>query len=177
MLDLLKLLAFQVGSQVSLNELSTQLGADIKTVQRYLDLLEKAFVIVRLGGLSRNMRQEIKNKYKYYFLDNGIRNAVIAQFNGLDLRNDVGALWENFVVMERLKFRTYGPLYANMYFWRTYDQQEIDLVEERGGNFYGYEFKWSQNKPTAAPPSWTKAYPGAGYAVVTPANYADFVLS
>ena len=176
LLDLLKLLAFQVGSQVSLNELATQLGVDVKTVGRYLDLLEKAFVIVRLGGLSRNLRQEIKNKYKYYFLDTGIRNAVIAQFNPLDLRNDVGALWENFMVMERLKFRTYAPMFANMYFWRTYDQQEIDLVEERGGNLYGFEFKWSRNIPTNPPSNWIRAYPNAKYAVITPANFADFVL-
>ena len=176
LLDLLKLLAFQVGSEVSLNELGRQLGVDTKTVQRYLDLLEKAFVIVRLGGLSRNLRQEIRNKNKYYFLDTGIRNAVIAQFNSLDLRNDVGALWENFMIMERLKFRTYAPLHANMYFWRTYDQQEIDLVEERGGNFHGYEFKWSQKKATLPPASWTSAYPEAEYSVITQANYGEFVI-
>jgi predicted AAA+ superfamily ATPase len=175
LLDLLKLLAFQVGSQVSLNELATQLSVDVKTVDRYLDLLEKAFVIMRLGGLSRNLRQEIRNKYKYYFLDNGIRNAVIAQFNPLDLRNDVGALWENFMVMERLKFRSYAPLYANAYFWRTYDGQEIDLVEERGGNLYGYEFKWSRSTTTARPSNWQSAYPQAAYTVITPANYSDFV--
>jgi len=110
LLDLLKLLAFQIGSEVSLNELATQLGADVKTVQRYLDLLEKAFVILRLGGFSRNLRQEVVSKSKYYFLDNGIRNAVIAQFNSLDLRNDIGALWENFMIMERLKYRTYHSL-------------------------------------------------------------------
>jgi len=176
LLDLLKLLAFQVGSEVSLNELGTQLGVDTKTVQRYLDLLEKAFVILRLGGLSRNLRQEVKNKSKYYFMDTGIRNAVIAQFNSLDMRNDVGALWENFMVMERLKFRTYTPLYANMYFWRTYDQQQIDLVEERGGKLYGYELKWSQKKPASRPSNWTGAYPDAEYSVITPANYGDFVL-
>ena len=176
LLDLLKLLAFQVGSEVSLNELGTQLGVDTKTIQRYLDLLEKAFVILRLGGLSRNLRQEIKNKYKYYFLDNGIRNAIIAQFNQLDQRNDVGALWENFMLMERLKFRTYTPLLANSYFWRTYDQQEIDLVEERNGKFHGYEFKWSLNKPVPPPSNWTSAYPDAEYLVITPTNYTGFVL-
>lgn len=177
LLDLLKLLAFQLGGEVSLNELGTQLGVDTKTVQRYLDLLEKAFVIVRLGGLSRNLRQEIRNKNKFYFLDNGIRNAVIAQFNNLDMRNDVGALWENFLFLERLKFRSYAPLYANMYFWRTYNQQEIDLVEERGGNYYGYEFKWSHKASALTPPSnWVKAYPDAGYEVVTPANYGNFIF-
>jgi uncharacterized protein len=174
--DLLKLLAFQVGNGVSLNELGTQLGVDTKTIQRYLDLLEKAFVILRVGGLSRNLRQEVKNKCKYYFLDTGIRNAIIAQFNSLDMRNDVGALWENFMVIERLKFRAYAPLHANMYFWRTYDRQEIDLVEERGGSFHGYEFKWSPARSTAPPPRWRAAYPGASYSVITPANYADFIL-
>jgi predicted AAA+ superfamily ATPase len=159
-----------------LNELATQLGVDTKTVQRYLDLLEKAFVIIRLGGLSRNLRQEIRNKYKYYFMDIGIRNAVIAQFNSLDMRNDIGALWENFMVVERLKFRAYNPLYANMYFWRTYDQQEIDLVEERGGNLYGYEFKWSLNKRITSPVNWANAYPDASFLVVTPENYQDLIL-
>jgi predicted AAA+ superfamily ATPase len=177
LLDLLKLMAFQMGSEVSLNEMGTQLGVDTKTVQRYLNLLEKAFVIVRLGGLSRNLRQEVRKKYKYFFLDTGIRNAIIAQFNSLDLRNDVRALWENFMIMERLKYRTYAPLYANMYFWRTYDQQEIDLVEERDGNFHAYDFKWSQNKPALPPANWTTAYPDAEYSVITPANFGDFALS
>jgi predicted AAA+ superfamily ATPase len=176
LLDMLKLLALKVGSEVSLNELGTQLGVDTKTIQRYLDLLEKAFVIIRLGGLSRNLRQEVKNKSKYYFLDTGIRNAIIAQFNSLDLRNDVDALWENFMIMERLKFRTYAPLYANMYYWRTYDQQEIDLVEERGGNFHGYEFKWSKNKRALPPSKWKTTYPDAEYSVITPTNFGDFVL-
>jgi predicted AAA+ superfamily ATPase len=177
LLDLLKMLAFQVGNEVSMNELSTQLGVDTKTVQRYLDLLEKAFVIVRLGGLSRNLRQEVRNKSKYYFIDNGIRNAIIAQFNALDMRNDVGTLWENFMLVERLKYRTYMPLYANMYFWRTYSQQEIDLVEEHGGKFHGYEFKWSQKKPSSPPSNWVSAYPDAEYKVITPTNYSGFVLS
>ena len=176
LIDLLKLLAFQVGSEVSSNELGTQLGLDTKKIQRYLDLLEKAFVIMRLGGLSRNLRQEIRSKSKYYFLDTGIRNAVIAQFNSLDMRNDVGALWENFMFIERLKYRTYASFYANMYFWRTYDQQEIDLVEEYGGNFYGYEFKWSQKKPTSPPANWTRTYPNAEYTIITPENSTKFVF-
>ena len=175
LLDLLKLLAFQVGSEVSVNELATQLGADVKTIQRYLDLLEKAFVIVRLGGFSRNLRQEVVNKSKYYFIDNGIRNAVIAQFNGLDQRNDIGALWENFMFVERLKYRAYSSLYANMYFWRTYDRQEIDLVEEHGGKLYGYEFKWSDNKTIPAPKIWMGTYPEASFKVINPGNYQDFV--
>jgi uncharacterized protein len=176
LLDLLKLLAFQVGSQVSFNEMASQLGVDVKTVQRYLDLLEKAFVILRLGGFSRNLRNEVTTKSKYYFLDNGIRNALIAQFNVLDQRNDIGQLWENFVMVERLKRRNYYPLYANMYFWRTYDQREIDLVEEREGRLFGYECKWSNKKPAIAPKGWLSTYPEAEFTVVHPDNFLDFVL-
>jgi hypothetical protein len=177
LLDLLKLLAFQIGSEVSLNELATQLGVEVRTVQRYLDLLEKAFVIIRISGFSRNLRQEITSKAKYYFLDVGIRNALIAQFNGPDQRNDLGQLWENFMVIERLKFRTYAGIPANMYFWRTYDQQEIDLVEERDGMLFGYECKWSFKKALAPPRSWVETYSEAEFRVVHPQNYQDFVLA
>ncbi|MDD5368410.1 MAG: ATP-binding protein [Anaerolineaceae bacterium] len=176
LLDLLKLLAFQIGSEVAINELATQLGIDVKTVKRYLDLLEKAFVIYRMNGFSRNLRREVTNKSKYYFLDNGIRNALIAQFNSLDQRNDHGALWENFMITERLKYRTYYPLYANMYFWRTYQQQEIDLIEERGGKLFGYEFKWSQNKAIRPPSSWVENYKNSEFTLIHPDNYLDFVL-
>ena len=176
LLDLLKLLAFQIGSEVSLNELATQLGVEVRTVQRYLDLLEKAFVIIRLGGFSRNLRQEISSKAKYYFLDTGIRNALIAQFNSPDQRNDLGQLWENFFVVERLKYRTYTGIPANMYFWRTYDQQEIDLVEERDGQLFGYECKWSLKKAVSAPRSWVEAYKEAQFEVVHTKNYLNFVL-
>jgi len=176
LLSLLQLLAFQVGSEVSLNELAGQLGVDTKTVQRYLDLLEKAFVIARVGGFSRNLRSEITRKAKYYFFDTGIRNALIAQFNPLDRRNDVGQLWENWIFIERMKRRVYAPLYANVYFWRTYDQQEIDLVEEREGQLFGYECKWSLRKPVAPPKNWLGAYPNARFAVITPDNYLDFIL-
>lgn len=175
LLDLLKLLAFQVGSEVSMTELATQLGVDVKTTQRYLDLLEKSFVIIRLSGFSRNLRQEITSKSKYYFLDNGIRNAVIAQFNDLEKRNDLGALWENFIFTERLKYIEYKQLYGNMYFWRTYNQQELDLVEERDGQLFGYEFKWAK-KSAAAPALWTSSYPDAGYEVVHSDNYFGFIL-
>jgi predicted AAA+ superfamily ATPase len=176
LLDLLKLLAFQIGSEVALAELATQLAVDVKTIKRYLDLLEKAFVICRLNGFSRNLRQEVTNKAKYYFVDNGIRNALIAQFNGLDQRNDHGALWENFMIVERIKYRAYHPLYANMYFWRTYEQQEIDLIEEHDGKLFGYEFKWSQNKVIRPPSSWTETYKNAEFKVIHPDNYLDFVL-
>ena len=177
LLDLLKLLSFQIGSEVSLTEIGTQLGVDYKTVQRYLDLLEKAFVIVRLGGFSRNLRNEVTNKSKYYFMDNGIRNSLIAQFNSVDKRNDIGQLWESFIFIERLKYRTYQSIYANMYFWRTYDQQEIDLVEERDGNLFGYETKWTVGKTVNAPKIWMGAYPNARFEVISPANYQDFVLA
>jgi predicted AAA+ superfamily ATPase len=172
---LLKLLAFQVGSEVSHTELAGQLGIDVKTVLRYLDLLEKAFVIIRLGAFSRNLRQEISNRAKYYFFDNGIRNALIAQFNDLDQRSDVGQLWENFVLIERMKRRAYAAIYANAYFWRTYDQQEIDLVEEREGRLFGYECKWSARKAPSAPKSWLSVYPDAAFEVITPENYLDFL--
>ena len=176
LVDLLRLLAFQIGNEVSLSELATQIGMDVKTAQRYLDLLEKAFVIIRVGGFSRNLRKEVTSKAKYYFYDNGIRNALIAQFNPLEQRNDVGQLWENFVFVERLKRRTYAPLYANVYFWRTYDQQEIDIVEEREGKLFGYECKWSFTKRIAPPKSWSAAYPDAAFSVITSDNYGDFVL-
>ena len=174
--DLLRLLAFQIGNEVSYNELATNLGVNVRTVQHYLDLLEKSFVIYRLGGFSRNLRKEVTQKSKYYFFDNGIRNAVIAQFNRLEQRDDVGALWENFMVMERIKYLTYSANVANLYFWRTYSQQEIDFVEERGKQLDGYEFKWSPKKHTKAPSEWGNAYSQASYTVITPDNYQEFVL-
>ncbi len=174
--DLLKLLAFQVGSEVSHNELSRSLGVDVKTVQRYIDLLEKSFVLYRLGGFSRNLRKEVTQKAKYFFLDNGIRNAIIAQFNRLDQRDDVGQLWENFMTIERIKYLTYASEVANFYFWRTYSQQEIDLVEERGKQLDGYEFKLSPKRAVKAPQEWTNNYPGASFTVVTPENYQKIVL-
>lgn len=177
LLDLLKLLAFQVGSEVSLSEIGTKIGVDYKTVQRYLDLLEKAFVIIRLGGFSRNLRNEITNKSKYYFMDNGIRNSLIAQFNGLSQRNDIGQLWENFIFIERLKHRTYQSMYANIYFWRTYNQQEIDLVEDRDGKLHGYEMKWSAPKTLHAPQQWAEAYKNSSYEIISPETYQKFILS
>jgi hypothetical protein len=175
LLSLLQLVAFQVGSEVSLHELATRAGADVKTVRRYLDLLEKAFVLVRLGGFSRNLREEVTAKAKYYFYDNGIRNAIIAQFNPLGQRDDVGKLWENMAFIERLKHRAYASTHANAYFWRTYTQQEIDLVEEREGKLFGYEFKWRAPARAAAPKAWRAAYPQAEFEVITPQNYLDWV--
>jgi predicted AAA+ superfamily ATPase len=145
------LLAFQIGSEVSLNKLATQIGVDVKTIQRHMDLLEKTFVIIRLGGFRCDLRQEITSQAKYYFFDNGIRNALIAQFNRLDQRNDAGLLWQNFCMIEHIKQRSYIPINGNAFFWRTYAGQEIDLVEEREGRLFGYELKWSENKPIYPP--------------------------
>lgn len=176
LVDLLRLLAFQVGSEVSLNELSRQLSVDVKTLHRYLDLLEKAFVLFRLVGFSCNLRNEVTSKAKYYFFDNGIRNALIAQFNRLDQRNDIGALWENFMMIERLKAREYQSILANVYFWRTYDQQEIDLIEEREGKLFGVEFKWSAKKSVSPPKAWLEAYPNSEFTIIHSENYLEFVL-
>lgn len=175
LLDLLRLLAFQIGKEVSLSELASQLGIDFKTVARYLDLFEKAFVVYNLRGFSRNLRKEITKKSKYFFYDNGIRNAVIANFNSVELRNDIGQLWENFIVMERLKTQNYKKIYANNYFWRTWEQQEIDFVEERGGGLYGYELKW-QAKNIKKPKDWFANYPEAKLEVINKDNYLDFLL-
>lgn len=174
LLDLLRLLAFQIGSEVSLNELSNHLNIDGKTVARYLDLFEKAFIIFNIRAFSRNLRKEISKKSKYYFYDNGIRNALISNFNSLDLRNDVGALWENFLFIERLKKRTYQFIGANMYFWRTWDKKEIDLVEEREGRLFGYEFKW-RKKNIKAPKDWLKKYPESSFEVISKDNYLPFI--
>jgi predicted AAA+ superfamily ATPase len=174
LLDLLRLLAFQVGSEVSLTELARQIGIDYKTVARYLDLFEKSFVIYNLRGFSRNLRKEITKKSKYYFYDNGVRNAVISNFNKLELRNDTGMLWENFLFIERLKKRTYQSIYANNYFWRTWDQKEIDLVEEREGKLFGYEFKWGR-KSLKPPKEWGKAYPDSEFAIISQENYLEFI--
>jgi len=173
--SILKLLAFQVGSQVSLNEVANSVNIDVKTVQRYLDLLEKAFVIVSLEGFSRNLRSEVTSKAKYYFLDNGIRNGIIQQFNKIDLRDDIGKLWENFLFIERLKYRTYKNIYSNRYFWRTYSQQEIDLVEDRDGKLQAFEYKWSEKRKTQAPTEWKTTYPDASFSIVNPTNYLEFI--
>lgn len=172
--DLLVLLAFQIGHEVSLSELGNQLDLHKDTVFRYLDLLEKSFVIMNVRGFSRNLRKEVTKSSRYYFYDNGIRNALINNFNVLSLRSDVGALWENFIVMERVKKQHYESLLANNYFWRTYDQQEIDWVEEREGKLYGYEITWGA-KEKKTPKSWLSTYPNAQYQTVKRTNYLDFI--
>ncbi len=173
--DLLKLIAFQVGQLVSLNELSNNLGIAKQSVERYLDLLEKTFIIKKVSGFSRNLRKEITKTSRYYFYDNGIRNALINNFNPLDQRNDVGMLWENFLFTERLKTKEYKRIFSNDYFWRTYDHQEIDLIEERDGNLFGFEFKYKPKK-TKAPKAWSKAYPEALFQVVSKENFLGFLV-
>ena len=155
---LLQALALQVGSQVSYNELSNLLHADKATVSNYIQLLEKAFVIFRLQSFSRNLRNEIKTSRKIYFYDNGIRNAIISNYNPLYLRQDTGALWENFLISERMKFLHYNRISANTYFWRSKQQQEIDYIEERGGKIYAYEFKWGHIKKKRIPTSFKDEY-------------------
>lgn len=175
LLNLLKLLAFQVGSLVSINELANTLKIDAKTVDRYLDLLEKSFVIFRLGGFSRNLRNEINSKAKYYFLDNGVRNAVISQYNYLNNRNDIGSLFENFIMSERIKKCAYDKIYGSRYFWRNYQGKEIDLLEERDGKIFAYELKW-QKQDSAAPKSFIENYKNSEYKVINKNNYLDFIL-
>lgn len=175
LMDLLRLLSYQIGGEVSLNELANKLNIDVKTVARYLDLLEKTFIIISVGGYSGNLRSEVVSKRKYYFLDNGIRNGLINSFNELDQRNDIGALWENFGFMERLKKKTYTPIHSNDFFWRTYAQAEIDLIEERDGKIFPFEFKWKPKK-YKAPKEWTAHYPNTKIEVVTNENFLDYVL-
>ena len=170
-----QLLSFQIGKEVSHNELGVQLGMSKNTIEKYLDLMEKAFVIFRLNGFSRNLRKEISKNSRYYFIDNGIRNALVNNFNAIGMRDDIGLLWENYLVMERLKKQEYLSLSANNYFWRTYDRQEIDFVEERGGHIYGYEMKWTKRK-NAPPKVWLKTYSNAHYQVISRDNYLEFII-
>ena len=175
LLQLLKLLAFQVGNLVSLNELATQLHLDVKTIGRYIDLLEKSFVLYKLGGFSSNLRNEVTAQHKYYFLDNGIRNAIISQFNELSSRNDIGALWENFLIIERLKKQSYAGFYGNQYFLRTYDKKEIDLIEECDNVLQAYEFKWSKKNITKINSFWQKTYQGRPIELINTENYLNFI--
>ena len=172
--DLLKLVAFQLGNEVSIQELGKQLAMSKNTVERYLDILSKVFVLYKLNGFSRNLRKEIVKNSKWYFYDNGIRNAIIANFNSLSARDDLGVLWENYVMSERIKHLSYSGVVYNRYFWRTYDRQEIDLVEEREGKLFAYEFKWRTDKATV-PAAWESAYPEAAYQVITHENFMDWL--
>jgi hypothetical protein len=173
---LLVALALQVGSEVSYNELSQLLRIDRATVEQYISLLEKAFVVFRLNPFSRNLRNEINSSRKIYFFDNGIRNAIINNFNPLQLRQDTGALWENFMISERLKFNIYNEQNGRNYFWRTYQQQEIDYIEDHDGKISAFEFKWNPNAKSRFSRVFTDAYSEATTQTISPKNFTDFLL-
>ncbi len=174
--DLLRLLAFQIGQEVSISELATSLALNRQTVDRYLDLLEKVFVIFRVSGFSRNLRKEVTKNSRYYFYDNGVRNSLIQNFNSLNLRNDRGQLWENFLMVERRKANQLANRQVNPYFWRTYDRKEIDYIEEYGGRLFGFEFKWGSGhirKPTRT--EFLNTYPDSELATVNKENFEKFL--
>ncbi len=173
-LELLRLLAFQVGNEVSLNEISQHIFVDVKTAKRYLDLLEKSYVIFPLIPFSRNLRSEINSKNKYYFYDTGIRNGIINNFNKLGSRDDLGALFESFAIIERLKKLRYNRIFSNLYFWRTYEGKEIDLVEEAEGKLFAYEFKW--NKQGKLPNLFLETYKESTFRAISKDNYLDFIV-
>jgi hypothetical protein len=173
LIDLLILLAFQIGNEVSHEELAKSLQLSRATVEKYLDLLEKVFIIFNIRGFSRNLRKEVTKTSHYFFYDNGIRNALINNFNPLAQRDDVGKLWENYLVIERLKKQQYQELWSRNFFWRTYDQKEIDWVEEREGKLFGYEFKWGAS--VKAPDLWLKTYPEASFECINRDNYLPFI--
>ena len=173
---LLKAIAYQVGSEVSYNELSQVCGLDPKTVANYITILEQAYVIFRLGTFSRNLRNELKSSRKLFFYDNGIRNALIGNFTQIENRTDVGALFENYMVSERLKLKEYSGNYANSWFWRTAAQQELDYLEEKDGKLDAYEFKWSPRRRASMPLSFRNAYPQARFTVITRDNIEDLLL-
>ena len=172
---LLQALALQLGSEVSYNELSNLLGIDRETVENYIGLLEKCFVVFRLPSFSRNQRNEIKKGKKVYFYDNGIRNAILSNFASLELRTDAGMLWENFMISERVKRNAYTDSYANLYFWRTHDQKEIDLIEEEDGQLRTYEFKWNPRAKATLPHTFATSYPNSTFSVITPESFWPFV--
>ncbi len=172
--DLLKLLSYQIGSEVSLSELGNALSLAKQTVARYIDLLEKAFIIKKIGGFSSNLRKEVTKTNRYYFYDNGVRNSIINNFNMLEQRDDIGLLWENFMVMECLKKQQYHQIYSNNYFWRTYDKKEVDFVEERDGKLYGYEFKWNPRK-NKIQKEWLNTYSNASFEIVNKDNFLQWL--
>jgi predicted AAA+ superfamily ATPase len=176
LLTLLQALALQVGSQVSYNELGQMCMLDSKTVEKYIQLLEQTFVIFRLRSFSRNLRNELKNSRKIYFYDNGIRNALIANFAQVESRSDAGALWENFLMAERMKKLAYDGLWRNMWFWRTKEQKEIDYIEEGDNQLYAYEFKWNPKTKTAMPHQFAESYTDSQYHIISPDNVEEFLL-
>lgn len=173
---LLRLIAFRVGSEISIEGIGNELGMNKSTVYRYLDLLSKVFIIYNLQGFSRNLDNEVTKKGKWYFFDNGIRNALINNFSPIELRDDHGKLWENYIIAERIKLQEYEQIQSVNFFWRTHTQQEIDWIEDRGGKLYAYEFKWKTPKSSKVPPLWRKGYPSAPYETISPENYLEFIL-
>lgn len=174
-LQLLKLIAFQIGKGVSLHELGRQLGLHKNTVEKYLDLLSKTFVIYNINAFSRNLRNEISKSKRWFFYDNGIRNTIIENLNDISLRNDVGELWENYIFSERIKYQNNTQMLGSNYFWRTYQQQEIDWIEEREGKLFAYEMKWNPDKKVKIPTGWKSAYPESSFEVITPKNYLHWI--
>ncbi|MDD4189998.1 MAG: ATP-binding protein [Mangrovibacterium sp.] len=174
MKELLRLIAFQTGNEVSYDELGKQLGMSKNTVEKYLDLLSKVFVVYRLGAYARNLRKEVTKAGKWYFYDNGIRNAIIGNFNPLSIRQDTGAVWENYLIGERMKANHNAGLGKEFYFWRTYDRQEIDLIEESPDSLTALEFKWGNKKPDV-PGIFKEAYPNATFDVVNKDNYLNYI--
>ena len=173
---LVQALALQVGSEVSFNELGNLLGIDTVTVQRYVDLLEKAYVVFHIRSYSRNVRNELKKSIKIYFYDNGVRNSVISNFSPVEIRSDIGALWENFLISERIKNNAYHNKNAKYYFWRTTQKQEIDFIEEVDQNLFAYEFKYNPKKANSkCPVTFSNNYPNVPFDVITSENYMDFV--
>lgn len=177
LVKLLKALAYQIGSQVSYNEVGMLVGLDSKTVEKYITILEKSYIIFRLTSLARNIRNELKSSRKIFFWDLGIRNAVIGNLTQIENRQDAGALWENFVIAERMKMLAYNDSFAQTYFWRTKQKQEIDYLEEEDGKIKAFEFKWNPNKAAAkCPDSFLKAYQNPEFKVITPRNVDEFLL-
>lgn len=174
---LVRALALQIGSEVSYNELGQICGIDNETVEKYISLLEKAFIVFRLHSFSRNLRNELKKSRKVYFYDNGIRNAVVNQFSPLELRSDTGQLWENFLISGRLKMLSNSGVHLNRYFWRTSAQQEIDLIEESEGKLKAFEMKWNADKKVLITRAFTNAYPNAETFGITPGNYDGFLCN
>ena len=173
--DLLRLIAFQVGKEVSVQELANNLQISKNTVANYLDLLTKVFILHKVEGFSRNLRKEITKSNRWYFYDNGIRNGIINNFNRLEARNDVGELWENYLVTERIKFQNYNQKSVSNFFWRTYDQQELDWLEEENAKLSGFEFKWNENRKAKIPTAFAKAYTEATFEVINKQNYLEFI--
>jgi predicted AAA+ superfamily ATPase len=174
---LLQAIALQLGNQVSYNELGQIVGLDSQTIESYINILEQSFIIFRLSTFSRNLRNELKASRKIYFYDNGIRNAIISNYNPITLRNDAGALWENFLISERMKYTSYHKIYHNRFFWRTMAQQEIDYIEEREGKIFAYEFKWNPKIKAKFPKSFINGYPNAETKVISQNNYEEFVMA